>query len=165
MRKGLFLGIGLVVAVGGWLAFRPELLFVDKEVSESLPGAAADSGDRMAEPRTIASGKFHDGAHKTSGTAAILAFAGGQRILRLADFSTSNGPDVQVYLGVAPDALDSETVTRAGFVRLGALKGNVGDQNYEIPADVDLSKYHSVTIWCQRFGVNFGTAPLVGAAR
>jgi hypothetical protein len=51
-------------------------------------------------------------------------------------------------------------LTKAGFIPLGALKGNVGDQNYEVPADIDLRKYQAVTIWCRRFGVNFGTAPL-----
>ena len=58
------------------------------------------------------------------------------------------------------NATDNETVTKAGFIHLGALKGGVGDQNYELPAEVDLTKYQSVIIWCRRFGVNFGTAPL-----
>ena len=49
---------------------------------------------------------------------------------------------------------------KAGFVTLGALKGNQGDQNYELPADLDLAKYRAVTVWCRRFGVNFATAPL-----
>jgi len=40
------------------------------------------------------------------------------------------------------------------------LKGNKGDQNYVLPASADLGKYRAVTIWCARFGVNFGTAPL-----
>ena len=53
---------------------------------------------------------------------------------------------------------------RAGFVELGKLKGTDGDQNYEVPADLDLGKYRAVTIWCRRFGVNFGTAPLTPAS-
>jgi hypothetical protein len=56
---------------------------------------------------------------------------------------------------------DSATVTSAGFIDLGSLKGNIGDQNYTIPADVDLAKYRAATIWCKRFNVNFGTAPHV----
>jgi hypothetical protein len=70
-----------------------------------------------------------------------------------------------VYLVAANDAADSATVTRAGFVELGPLKGNIGDQNYELPASVDLERYRAVTIWCKRFSVNFATAPLVPAAR
>lgn len=60
----------------------------------------------------------------------------------------------------AADAEDSDTVKNAKPIELGKLKGNLGDQNYDVPAAVDLDKYRAVTIWCQRFGVNFGTAPL-----
>ena len=112
----------------------------------------------------IRSGQFHGVAHETQGTAAIYGSANGGRVLRLTEFETSNGPDLHVYLVAAADADDNDTVTEAGFVRLGHLKGNVGDQHYEIPADVDLSKHRAVTIWCRRFGVNFGTAPLTGPA-
>ena len=66
---------------------------------------------------------------------------------------TSNGAEQN-------DAADNETVTRAGFVELGKLKGTDGDQNYDVPAGLDLSKYRAVTIWCRRFSVNFATAPL-----
>ncbi len=52
---------------------------------------------------------------------------------------------------------------QAGFIDLGSIKGNVGNQNYEVPADTDLGKYRAVTIWCRRFGVNFATAPLTGS--
>ena len=81
-------------------------------------------------------------------------------MLRFTGFETSNGPDVQVYLVATADANDNDTVTKAGFVHIGPLKGNLGDQNYDLPADLDLTKYRSVTIWCRRFGVNFATAPL-----
>ena len=56
--------------------------------------------------------------------------------------------------------MDNATVKKAGFVDLGSIKGNEGDQNYDVPADIDLAKYQAATIWCARFGVNFGTAPL-----
>ena len=49
---------------------------------------------------------------------------------------------------------------RDGFVELGELKGNIGDQNYDLPASVDLARYRAVTVWCKRFSVNFATAPL-----
>ena len=63
----------------------------------------------------------------------------------------------------AADAKDNDTVTKAGFIDLGSIKGNIGDQNYDLPAGVDLSKYRAVTVWCKRFGVNFATAPLGSA--
>ena len=67
---------------------------------------------------------------------------------------------MRVYLVATTDASDSDTVKKVGFVELGALKGNIGDQNYEVSSDLDLNKYRAVTIWCKRFGVNFATAPL-----
>ena len=81
-------------------------------------------------------------------------------MLRFTNFRTSNGPNVHVYLVAADDAKDNETVQRAGFIDLGPIKGNIGDQNYALASDVDLSKYRAVSIWCQRFSVNFGAAPL-----
>jgi len=92
--------------------------------------------------------------------ATVFQLADGKKMLRLTNFQTSNGPDVHVYLVAAQDAKDNDTVTKAEFVDLGSMKGNIGDQNYEWPASVDLAKYRSVTIWCKRFSVNFGTAPL-----
>ena len=89
---------------------------------------------------------------------------GGRRVLRLTDFATSNGPDVRVYLVATTDASDNKTVTKAGFVELGKLKGNEGDQNYDLPDDLDLTRYRAVTIWCRRFSVNFATAPLAPAS-
>jgi hypothetical protein len=81
-------------------------------------------------------------------------------VLRFTDFKTSNGPDVHVYLFAADDASDSESVTKADFVDLGSIKGNIGDQNYTLGSDVDLSKYRAVSVWCKRFSVNFGAAAL-----
>lgn len=148
---------GLVVAGGiAWYLFRPELLFVNKRVNESVAGATVGA--------SLLSGRFHGVAHETTGTATVQEFGAGRRVLRLTDFATSNGPDVRVYLVATTDATDNATVTSAGFVELGALKGNQGDQNYDIPSDLDLTKYRAVTIWCRRFGVNFATAPLTPAS-
>lgn len=158
IRKSM-IGAGLaIVAVVGWYLFRPELLFVNERVNESLPGGiAAASG---TGPSALVSGQFHGVAHETQGTATLYQLEGGKRTLRLTGFKTSNGPDVHVYLVAAADAKDSQAVGKAGFVDLGKLKGNEGDQNYDVPADLDLQKYRAATIWCKRFSVNFGTAPL-----
>jgi hypothetical protein len=153
-RKSL-IGFGaLIVGVGAWAAFRPELLFVDKTATESVDVTG----------RVLARGSFHSGAHETKGTATIREGAGGKRMLTLTGFETSNGPALHVYLVNAQDATDNDTVTKAGFVSLGPLKGNLGDQSYEVPGDVDLGTHRAVTIWCRRFGVNFGTAPLSSAS-
>lgn len=160
-RRNLVIGLVVVGAVG-WYLFRPELLFVNQRVNENLSAAApTESG---AVPAALFSGQFHSVAHETKGTAAVHQLSEGKRVLRLTDFVTSNGPDVRVYLIAASDAADNETVKKAGFVELGKLKGNEGDQNYDIPAGLDLNKYRAVTIWCRRFGVNFATAPLTPAS-
>jgi len=155
-RKSLIYGLVVLAAVMAWAAFRPERLFVNAKVNESLPTSAAST----ISETILASGTFHSVAHDGSGHASIYQLSDGKRILRFTDFKTSNGPDVHVYLVATKDASDSETVKQAGFVEVGALKGNIGDQNYELPSDLDLNKYRAVTIWCKRFSVNFATAPL-----
>jgi Electron transfer DM13 len=159
-RRNLYLAFGLVALGGAWYLFRPELLFVKKQVNEGFPSASMASALENATPPVL-SGRFHSVAHETMGSAAIHELANGTRVLRLTGFQTSNGPDVHVYLVAAADAADADTVKKAGFIDLGSLKGTEGDQNYDVPAGVDLDKYRSATIWCARFGVNFATAPLV----
>lgn len=153
-RKMLVLLPIAIVAFVAWYAFRPERLFINQRVNEQVPTASAAN-------TKLATGQFHSGAHETKGTATVLQLADGKKTLRLSDFATSNGPDVHVYLVAASDAKDNDSVTKVGFVDLGSLKGNMGDQNYDLPAGTDLAKYRSVTIWCKRFSVNFGTAPLM----
>ena len=144
----------IIAGAGAWYAFRPERLFINQKVNEQFPTASAATNQ-------LAAGQFHSGAHETKGMAAVFQLADGKKTLRLTNFATSNGPDVHVYLVAATDAKDNDSVTKAGFVDLGSLKGNIGDQNYELPANADLAKYRAVTIWCKRFSVNFGTAPLM----
>jgi len=113
--------------------------------------------DTPADVTTIVSGSFVDRDHPASGTALVLGDGSDQRFLRFEDFATDNGPDLNVYLSTASsDAPAGEFDD--DFVDLGDLKGNIGDQNYEIPADVDLDRYTTVVIWCVRFGVAFGAA-------
>ncbi len=86
----------------------------------------------------------------------------GKYLLRLTKFKTSNGPDVHVILIAADDAADNTNFLEKKIERLelGALKGNEGDQNYEIPAGTDLAKFRTVAIYCERFNATFGAAPL-----
>ena len=155
-RKKVLYGLIFVAVVVAWTAFRPERLFVNAKVNESMPAA----GVTASPEKTLATGSFHSVAHNSSGNATIYQLADGKRILRFTNFETSNGPDVRVYLVEANDASDAATVTKSGFVEIAPLKGNIGDQNYELASDLDLHKYHAVTIWCKRFSVNFATAPL-----
>jgi Electron transfer DM13 len=110
----------------------------------------------------LETGTFHGKVHNTSGRATIYREADGQLVLRLTNFKTSNGPDVHVVLIAAKDAADDANFLKSSTPRLelGLLKGNEGDQNYNIPAGTDLSKYQTVSIYCERFNANFGAAPL-----
>ena len=92
-RKPLLYGLILVAVLAAWAAFRPERLFINARVNETLPTATATKATETA----IQSGTFHDVAHKTSGTASVYQLADGKRLLRFTNFETSNGPDVRVY--------------------------------------------------------------------
>jgi len=172
MKRRIWIAAVVLLGGIGWYLFRPELLFVNKQVNETLTTSGAGVAEGMtmgapaapAAPAALLTGQFHSVAHETKGTATVHDLGGGHRVLRLTDFTTSNGPDVRVYLIGANDASDNATVTKDGFVELGKLKGNLGDQNYDIPSGLDLSRYHAVTIWCHRFNVNFATAPLTPAS-
>ena len=162
-KRNIVIAAGLIVLAGLWYEFRPELLFVNKTVNEEFPGGAQMASIEKV-PMEITKGNFNGLAHETKGLASIYQLADGKRTLRLTDFETSNGPDVHVYLAAAEIEKGNDAIKESGFVDLGSMKGNKGDQNYDIPADVDLNKYKNVTIWCARFGVNFATAALTTAA-
>ena len=147
--------VAAVAAFLAWYAFRPERLVVNRRVDEAMPAAPGGSS-----PQRLVAGQFYSILHPTAGTATIYRMGDGTRILRFTGFSTSNGPDVHVYMVAAGDARDVATVQHAGFIDLGVIKGNVGDQNYTLAPDVDLAKYGAVSIWCKRFSVNFGAAAL-----
>ncbi len=175
------------VAVGGlavvaWLAFGwfgVQGLWVDDEVDEaapvfasgatteppapSSPDPAGDTPTTTAPPQptivNLGTGRFISRSHTTEGVVTVLGDGSPQRFLRLTEFATDNGPDVDVYLSTAAPDADEQTLDD-DVVVLGDLKGNVGDQNYEIPAGVDLGRYRTVVLWCVRFSVAFGAAPL-----
>ena len=158
-KRNLIIGTGVIVLVIAWYAFRPELLFINKSVSEEFPGGPAMASIEKG-PMVLTKGSFKGLAHETKGAATLYQLPDGKRALRLTEFETSNGPDVHVYLVAAEVEKGNDAVKEAGFVDLGSMKGNIGDQNYDVPADVDLKKYKAVSIWCARFGVNFGSASL-----
>ncbi|MGE5685045.1 MAG: DM13 domain-containing protein [Nitrososphaerota archaeon] len=93
-----------------------------------------------------------DGFHKAEGIAKVIDLTDGRTFLRLENLKTTNGPDLYVYLSTGMDVSD--------IVNLGRLKGNIGNQNYEIPIETDLSKYNTVLIWCKAFSTLFGSAQL-----
>ena len=147
---------GIAVLTAGWWAFRPEKLFIDRQVSEAAP--ASFGGE--AEP--LYTGKLESREHPTNGRATIYKDGSGKTYLRLTDFTTSNGPDVHVVLARAEEPTLSKILAPGDldYVELGALKGNQGDQNYEVPASTDLEKYQAAAIYCERFHAIFGVTKL-----
>ncbi|MFF7726922.1 DM13 domain-containing protein [Streptomyces sp. NPDC008001] len=167
LRKPAVIGVlivGALALAAGLVWFQPWKLWVNETVRESVPavtGSARPGGTEGV--RTLATGRLISHEHHTSGSVRVLRLPDGSRTLRLENLDTSNGPELKVLLSDAPvkPGQDGWHVFDDGAHRsLGSLKGNKGDQNYSVPADVDLSRYTSVSIWCDRFDVSFGAAAL-----
>ncbi|MCB9452025.1 MAG: DM13 domain-containing protein [Anaerolineaceae bacterium] len=115
----------------------------------------------MTDPVVVASGSFItiDVIHGAEGTATVYQLPDDSRVLRFEDFRVTNGPDLHVILTKNPDPRDAAAVG-TDYIDLGKLKGNVGSQNYDIPAGIDLNEYQAVVIYCVPFHVVFSTATL-----
>jgi hypothetical protein len=172
-RRDLFwpLAIGYgAVAVGAAVLVVAPTLF-DKKVDEQIvtgapasqaPSPPSDSqADSQAQPRPegnvqIASGRFSSLAHDGTGKAAVVELPNGARKLTLSDFKTDAGPDLRLYVSTR----DPASGELGDFRDLGALKGNVGNQQYSLSRDVNLERYSTVVVWCRAFSVAFTSAPL-----
>jgi hypothetical protein len=157
--------VGGVVAVLAVVVFwfEPQALFIDKRVADPVPAAkvAAEPAVPTAAPGPVelGSGELISLDHGTSGRVRVLELTDGARYVRLEGLRTENGPAVRVYLSANP-AHGPEGAFDDAFVDLGELQGNLGDQNYRIPDEVDPLSFASVVIWCERFDSAFGAADL-----
>ncbi|WP_337874021.1 DM13 domain-containing protein [Exiguobacterium sp.] len=157
--------IGVAVIAVAWWLISP--LFLTETVDEGLPPTAVETPvpeeeteeetteTPEAQPsQTEVAGVFMDGEknYETTGTIRSVEAEDGT-YLRFEEFETTNGPDLFVYL-TKPGQETTEGVS------LGSLKGNIGNQNYLVPADVNLEEYNTVVIWCRAFSATFGTGEL-----
>ena len=170
-RVGFAAGlVGVILLVLVW--FQPHKLFIDERVEEPIPSPgppsmAADppspspmsEAPASSEPVELARGELTSLDHGTRGISQVLELADGRRIVRLEDLDTSNGPDLFLYLTASPASGD-EAAFDDDYISLGRLKGNQGDQNYDLPTDADLTRFATVVIWCDRFDSAFGAADL-----
>ena len=140
-------GYAAVAVAAAVLVIAPTLF--DKEVNERVVTA---SGANVQ----VAAGSFASIAHDGRGIASVVELPGGERKLTLTDFETDSGPDLRVY--VATD--DPANGDLGDFEDLGALKGNVGNQQYTLPTGLDLNRYSTVVVWCRAFSVAFTSAGL-----
>lgn len=153
-------GLGAIVVMTAllvgltWYLVSP--LFIDRRVSE------ATSPDVEADLVAIRRGSFGvvDAVHKGEGQATFYRRPDGATVPRLESFRVTNGPDLYVYLSGHPAPRSSAELHQAPDYEVAILKGNVGDQTYELPADVDLAGVRSVVIYCKRFTTVFSTAEL-----
>lgn len=163
MARKIKAGLGFA-ALASALLLQAPLRAQDGMQQDSMKQDKMKHDDKMAmegKPKTLFTGKFHGKVHPTSGRATVYQEADGKLVLRLTNFKTSNGPDVHVILVATKDADNANFLkSNAEKLELGKLKGNEGDQNYEIPAGTDLGRFSAVSIYCERFDANFGTAPL-----
>lgn len=134
---------------------------VNEQVVRVTPPVSEGNGrDRRAERQRnvlLRRGGFEPVAHPARGTATTIRTANGRRVLTLTNFEVDNGPDLRVYLVAGPAHDESEV---NDFEDLGALKGNRGNQQYDLPRGLDLERYTTVVVWCRAFSVNFARAPL-----
>jgi hypothetical protein len=144
----------LIVAV--W--FQPQKLWIEDRVRDPEAAQIVTSGD----PVEVRRGEFVSREHHTEGTVRILRLPDGRQVARLEGLDTSNGPDLYVYLS-ASSARGSAEGFDDDYVNLGRLKGNLGDQNYDVPAGTDLDRFATLVIWCDRFNAVFGAADLAPA--
>jgi Electron transfer DM13 len=155
-RKWILAGVGVPILVAAWWAFRPEKLWINQRVDEPAPFAST------VEDQPLFTGRLEGKAHQTSGRATIYKRPDGKLYLRLTDFTTSNGPDVHVVLARSDDKGLEQEIVKGGLddVELGPLKGNQGDQNYDLPTSADLNQYRAIVVYCERFHAVFGLATL-----
>ena len=162
--RATFLVVAIAAgAIFAWTTFRDDE--VDEEVVTAAPSAEpAAPADREREAersparrnQLVAAGSFRPLAHGPAmGDARMIELADGGRKLTLTNFEVDNGPDLRVYLGANRSGSDP-----GDFEDLGALKGNKGDQQYDVPKGVDLDRHSTVWIWCRAFSVGFAYAPL-----
>ena len=177
---GIGAALGLSAAVVAGLVFQPWLLFIDVRVDDEIPSTVATapaapiaepadditatpSPPPPAGPVDLLAGTFVSHEHTTTGSARVIEHPDGTRQLAIQSLETTNGPDVHVWLSAGPviEGFDG-WFTAAGyeFVDLGPIKGNIGDQLYDIPAGVDLAAFRTVDLWCVQFSVSFGAAAL-----
>ena len=151
---------------------------VDQPVEEAMPVMPAQPGPGAAmpaaqptampamptpaAPTSLKAGMFRDADrfHQGSGAATLYRVGEDSHVLRLEDFRVTNGPDLHVLLTNHADPQNQDDIHAEGYLDLGSLKGNIGSQNYEIPAGADIDAAASVVIYCQPFHVVFSVAPL-----
>jgi hypothetical protein len=126
------------------------------------PPPATEALTEADRSRLVATGTFihantADPVHYGKGKVSVYE----RTVFLEPDFEVGPGPAFHVYLVPKASIRSSSDMKDVMFVDLGRLRSFKGSQRYPIPAGVDLAKYPSVIIWCERFSVLISPADLV----
>ena len=122
------------------------------DVEERMP-------EEVSTNSILSSGNVISVGHEGEGIAHVVELGNSnEHILRFENLDVLNGPDLRVLLSENTNVRQSEDLGE--YIEIGKLKGNKGNQNYEIPSDIDISKYKTVVIYCKPFHVVFNVAEL-----
>ena len=128
-----------------------------------FPGTPVPAEEAAASSLAVGIFADADNSHKGSGTATVYRGPDGSLLLRLENFTVTNGPDLHVYVTPHKNPGNAAPVKASGHLDLGGLNGNVGNQNYFLPDDFDITLLGAVVIYCQPFNIIFSVAPLTGS--
>ncbi|MEX1064317.1 MAG: DM13 domain-containing protein [Candidatus Paceibacterota bacterium] len=172
MKKVIIVIIIAVIGVGIYYTgiytyFQEDMVDekIPEFVSDPEPTTTPDGETPAPTPtpqiNTVKQGNFVDAdfIHKGSGQASVLEYPDGRKILRFENFETINGPDLFVYLSETQNP-GGNVNSLGSYIDLGRLKGNKGNQNYELPDGINIDSFGSVVIWCKQFSVLFPYAIL-----
>ncbi|MEO8608962.1 MAG: DM13 domain-containing protein [Chloroflexota bacterium] len=130
-------------------------------VPVTIVPTANQGAPEMTDPTVVAVGTFKeiDAIHKASGKVTVFQLPDNSKVLRIEDFQVTNGPDLHVILTRKANPLTAADVG-TDYYDLGNLQGTVGNQNYNMPSEVDLSQYLGVVIYSKLFQVVFSSAAI-----
>ena len=154
----LAIGYAIVAVAAAVLVVAPTLIDkkVDEQIVTAAPPAPAEEERAPEGNIQVAAGRFSSIAHESTGKAAVVQLPSGARKLTLSDFETDPGPDLRLYVSTG----DPANGDLGEFRDLGALRGNVGNQQYDLSSGINLQRYSTVVVWCRAFSVAFTSAPL-----
>jgi hypothetical protein len=177
--------LGLATLAGGAYIYPSGASEVDEEIAVAEPTAEPSSGPEAAGRESggeraeagggergqdsgpaqnveVASGSFEGvSGHSGTGEAAVIELAEGGRVISFGDFEVdpgAGGQDLRIWLSAGDP--DSDSAATEDYVEVAPLRGEAGDQQYELPEDVNLDRYSSVVIWCVPFTTRIAQADL-----